>query len=57
MAKLAYFMHTDRYGGTYISDVNPGIIDYMEFKGYNNFVATKKTYPSFSDCEYEVIRE
>lgn len=56
IAHLAVFMDTDynNGGGTTVSNINPGIIDYIEYMGYNNFSASLKTYPSFSQCKYEI---
>jgi len=52
---LASFMGTNHStGGTSPSDVGPGIINYIESQGYNNFSYTQTTYPSFSNIMSEI---
>lgn len=54
IAHLAVFMDTDSSGGTNRADIAPGIVDYCEYMGYNNFSYGIKNAPSFSQCKYEV---
>lgn len=54
ISKLAELMGTSSSGATSTADISPGIIDYMKYKGYDNFTQSRVYNPTYSNCKTEI---